>query len=142
MNKEQIVEFINKNPVCYLATCEKKQPRVRGMMTYKADENGIWFHTGRVKDVCKQIAANSNVELCYFDAGTNTQVRVTGKAKIVEDLELKRQIAKDRPFLQPIIERFGYDALAVFRVTAEEAVVWTFATNLEPKQPITLSPSP
>ncbi len=138
MNKQQIVEFINKNPACHLATCDKKQPRVRGMLTYKADETGIWFHTGRTKDVCRQLIANPNVELCYFDAGTNTQVRVMGKAKVVEDLDLKKKIAKDRPFLLPIVERFGYDFLVVFCVTAEEAVVWTFATNLEPKQPIKL----
>jgi uncharacterized pyridoxamine 5'-phosphate oxidase family protein len=140
MNKEQIIEFINKNPVCYLATCQARQPHVRGMMTYKADKDGILFHTGRPKDLCKQIAANPNVELCYFDPATNTQVRVTGKAKMVEDLDLKKQIVRERTFLQPVIERFGYDVLAVFRVIGDEAVVWTFATNLEPKQPIKLSP--
>jgi pyridoxamine 5'-phosphate oxidase len=139
MNKQEIIEFINKNPACYLATCDKKQPRVRGMLTYKADEEGILFHTGRTKDLSKQIVANPNVELCYFDAGTNTQVRVTGKAKIIEDLDLKKRIAKDRPFLLPIVERFGYETLVVFRVITEEAAVWTFATNLEPKQPIKLS---
>ncbi len=138
MDKQQIIEFINKNPACFLATCDKKQPRVRGMLTYKADQTGIWFHTGRTKDLSKQIAANPNVELCYFDAGTNTQIRVTGKAKIVEDLDLKKQIAKDRPFLLPIVEQFGYEMLVVFCVTDAEAVVWTFATNLEPKQPLKL----
>jgi pyridoxamine 5'-phosphate oxidase len=139
MNKEQIIEFINKNHTCYLATCEGKQPRVRGMMTYKADKNGILFHTGRSKDLTKQIVANPNVELCYFDAGTNVQVRITGKARVVEDLDLKKQIVKDRPFLQPIVEQFGYETLVVFRVVDAEAVVWTFATNLDPKQPIKLS---
>jgi pyridoxamine 5'-phosphate oxidase len=139
MNREQIIEFINKNPTCYLATCQAKRPHVRGMLTYKADAEGILFHTGRSKDLCKQIAANPYVELCYFDTATNTQVRVTGKIKIVEDLDLKRQIVRDRTFLQPIIERFGYEPLVVFRVVPEEAVVWTFATNLEPRQPIKMS---
>ena len=139
MNKQEIIEFINKNPVCYLATCDKKQPRVRGMMTYKADADGILFHTGRPKDLCKQITANPLVEMCYFDSGTNTQVRITGKAKIVEDLDLKKQIAKDRPFLLPIVEKHGYEMLVVFRVVANEAVVWTFAANLEPKQPLKMS---
>lgn len=50
MNKEQIIEFINKNRTCYLATCEGKQPRVRGMLTYKADKDGIVFHAGRSND--------------------------------------------------------------------------------------------
>ena len=139
MNREQIIEFINKNRVCYLATCEARQPRVRGMLAYKADEDGILFHTGRSKDLCKQIVANPHVELCCFDAGTNVQVRITGKTQIIENLDLKKQIVKDRPFLQPIVEQAGYDVLVVFRVTDCEAVVWTFATNLDPKRPIRLS---
>jgi pyridoxamine 5'-phosphate oxidase len=136
MNKQEIIEFINKNPSCHLATCEKQQPRVRGMLTYKADEKGIVFTTGRTKDLSRQIVANPNVELCYFDKESNTQVRVTGKAKVVEDLDLKKQIVKDFSFLQPIVDQFGYDALVVFRVAATEALVWTFTTNMEPKQPV------
>jgi len=46
MNKTQILEFTNTNPVCRLATVEGDQPRVRGMMMYKADDEGIIFHTG------------------------------------------------------------------------------------------------
>jgi pyridoxamine 5'-phosphate oxidase len=139
MNKQEIIEFINKNPSCHLATCEKQQPRVRGMLTYKADEKGIVFTTGRTKDLYKQIVANPSVELCYFDPKTNTQIRVTGQARILEDLDLKKQIVKDFSFLQPVVDRFGYEALVVFRIVSAEALVWTFATNMEPKQPIELS---
>ncbi len=139
MNKQEIIEFINKNPACHLATCEKQQPRVRGMLTYKADDKGILFTTGTTKDLYQQILANPNVELCYFNKESNTQVRVTGKVKIVDDLDLKKQIVKDFSFLQPIVDQFGYETLTVFRVTPAEALVWTFATNLEPKKPIKMS---
>jgi pyridoxamine 5'-phosphate oxidase len=139
MNKQEIIEFINKNPACNLATCEQQQPRVRGMLTYKADEKGILFTTGSTKDLYQQIVANPNVELCYFNKETNTQIRVTGKAKVLEDLDLKKQIVKDFSFLQPVVDQFGYEALAVFRVVAAEALVWTFATNIQPKQPIKMS---
>ena len=109
------------------------------MLTYKADEKGILFTTGSTKDLYKQIVANPNVELCYFNKETNTQIRVTGKATILDDLDLKKQIVKDFSFLQPIVDQFGYEALAVFRVAAAEALVWTFATNMEPKKPIKLA---
>jgi pyridoxamine 5'-phosphate oxidase len=140
MNKQEIIEFINKNPSCHLATCENQQPRVRGMLTYKADEKGIVFTTGRTKDLSRQIVANPNVELCYFDKESNTQVRVTGKAKVLDDLDLKKQIVKDFAFLRPVVDQFGYDALVVFRIVAAEALVWTFTTNMEPKQPVKMSP--
>ncbi len=41
MQKEKIFEIMNQNPVLFLATTEGDEPRVRGMMLYKADESGI-----------------------------------------------------------------------------------------------------
>ncbi|MCU0915360.1 MAG: pyridoxamine 5'-phosphate oxidase family protein [Planctomycetes bacterium] len=49
MTREQILEFVNANPLCHLATCEGQQPRVRGMMMYRADAAGLIFHTGHFK---------------------------------------------------------------------------------------------
>jgi len=49
MTKEQIFEVMNGNLGFHLATVENGEPRVRGMMLYKADETGIVFHTGDFK---------------------------------------------------------------------------------------------
>jgi len=46
MNKSEILGFLNANPLCHLATVEGNKPHVRGMMLYRADENGLIFHTG------------------------------------------------------------------------------------------------
>ena len=56
MDKQQILEFINQNPVFSLGTIDEGKPRVRYMMTSIADERGIIFCTGRKKDVYKQIS--------------------------------------------------------------------------------------
>jgi len=50
MTKTEILEFINANPTCYLATSENNKPRVRGMRMYRADGKGIIFQTSNVKD--------------------------------------------------------------------------------------------
>ncbi len=127
MTREQILEFLNANPVCHLATCEGSQPRVRGMMMYRADASGLIFHTGNYKALSKQLLANKRVEVCFDSQGT--QVRVAG---IVEDLGLKKEIVEARPFLKPWVEEHGYDLLVVFRVTQCQTTVWTMATNFEP----------
>ena len=49
MNREEIIPFLNRNPVCHLATVEGGKPRVRGMFMYRADEQGLLFHTGAGK---------------------------------------------------------------------------------------------
>jgi len=55
MTKHEILQFMNENPVFYLATAEGDQPRVRGMLLFRADENGIIFHTASNKDVAMQM---------------------------------------------------------------------------------------
>ena len=81
MQKEHIFEIINKNPVLFLATLEETEPRVRGMLLYRADESGIIFHTGPHKDVYHQIIKNPQVQMCFYDAAQNIQIRVRGPLK-------------------------------------------------------------
>jgi uncharacterized pyridoxamine 5'-phosphate oxidase family protein len=62
------------------------------------------------------------------------QVRVSGAVELVEDLELKKEIVQNRPFLKPLVEQNGYDPLAVYCLKNGKATVWTFMTNLAPKE--------
>ena len=140
MNKTEILQFLNSHPVCFLATVEGDQPRVRGMMMYRADENGLLFHSGTPKDVCRQLARNPKVELCFNDMQTRVQIRVAGTALPDEDQKLKEEIVQAREFLKPIVAAHGYGVLKVFRVTGCYAAVWTFERNSAPKEwvPITV----
>ena len=140
MDKEQIFIFIQKNPMFHLATTEDDQPHVRGMMLYKADENGIIFHTGKMKDVHKQLASNPKVELCFNNYQDYIQIRVSGRVELVEDLKLKKEIVASpgREFLKPWIEQIGYEPFAVYRMNNSKAVVWTMETNFAPKSYIEL----
>jgi pyridoxamine 5'-phosphate oxidase len=131
MNKTQILEFINTNPVCHLATVEGDQPRVRGMMMYKADEKGIIFHTGDFKDLYQQLTKNSKVEICFNSSDQRKQLRICGVAEFLDDLELKKEIVSARPFIKPQIDKQGYDMLIVFRVTRLKAAIWSMAANFE-----------
>ena len=62
MEEQKIYELMNSNLGFYLATMDGDQPRVRGMMLFKADENGIVFHTASTKDVYKQLQKNPKAE--------------------------------------------------------------------------------
>jgi uncharacterized pyridoxamine 5'-phosphate oxidase family protein len=134
MDKKEILAFIAENPMGYLGTVEGNAARVRGMETFRADEKGLIFYTGKVKDVFKQVAKNPEVEVCYFAKGT--QVRVRGKIEIVEDLALKKEIVEKRPFLKPEYEK-GYDGLAVFRLKGK-ATTWSMQNMAAPKTFINL----
>ena len=66
MDKKEILEFITKNRVGYLATVEGDKPHVRAMGTYRADEDGIIFSMQSPKDVYKQLVKNPEAEVCYW----------------------------------------------------------------------------
>jgi len=140
MNKTEILSFLNYNPMFYLATVEGNKPHVRRMLMYRADNNGIIFHTGKSKDLHRQLAENPQVEMCFNNAKMENlmQVRVSGAVELVEDIELKKEIVGKRDFLKAYVEKTGYEPLAIYRMKNGIATIWTFGTNLAPKEYVAL----
>lgn len=134
MTRQEVFEFIRKNPVFALATSDENVPHVREMMLYRADENGIIFTTGENKDVHKQLSANPQAEMCFYSADQGRQVRISGTVEALEDLELKKQVVKDYPFLKDWVDREGYDVLIVYCLKNARATAWTMETNFQPKE--------
>ena len=138
MTTSEIFELISKNPVFHLATMDGDQPRVRGMLLFRADENGIIFHTASTKDVYRQIMENPKAEMC-FSCG-EVQIRVTGELKLNEDPALREEIFAHptRKFLQSWKDNGIDNLMQVFVMKNCIATTWTMATNFEPKKTINL----
>ncbi len=136
MTRQEIFKFINDNPAFFLATVEKDIPRVRGMLIYRANEDGIVFHTGTMKDVYKQIMKNPNVELCFNDFKSGVQVRVSGKLEVINDNKFKDEISEHptREFLSPwknsLELRDFYKQFVVFNLKNGIATTWAMDENL------------
>ncbi len=133
MTRDEILDFLRANPICFLATVDGDHPRVRGMMLYITADGRIIFHTGKGKNLTAQLSQNCAVEFCSFDPKANVQVRVSGAAEFIDDQALCDEIVAARPFLKPILEKFGYAAMPLFQVASPLALVWTMATEMEPK---------
>jgi pyridoxamine 5'-phosphate oxidase len=124
MDKKSVFDFIEKNNICHIATVSKGVPHVRAILVYRADEDGIIMHTSKSKDLYKQLIADPQVELCFNDYSINTQLRVSGTIDFIEDLEVKKEIAKKREKLQAWIQQVGYDMMAVLRLQNGIAHFW------------------
>ena len=138
MKAEEIYELINSHPVFHLATMDGDQPRVRGMLLFRADSNGIVFHTASTKDVYKQIMSNPKAEMGF--SWGDIQIRVTGVLEQNDDPKLREEIFNhpSRKFLQAWKD-MGIDGLLqVFVMKNCKAVTWTMATNFDEKKPIDL----
>ena len=129
------MELLNGTPVCYLATVEGDQPRVRALGFWFADKSGFYFQIGAMKDMYKQLQLNPKVEACFWQPGeiTGKMMRVARGIGFVDDPELKKKVLEDRSFLKQFGLTFDHPGLIIFRIPKGEAYFWTMETNFEPR---------
>jgi uncharacterized pyridoxamine 5'-phosphate oxidase family protein len=53
MDLQDCIKFATENPVCYLATTDGDQPRVRALQLWYADGSGLSFITLSPKEFSK-----------------------------------------------------------------------------------------
>jgi len=117
---EEDVEQLSKNIVQkvrfpMLATIDGDQPRVRPVSPLLT--TGFTVYIGNLRSYGKtgEIAANPNVELCYLDDEHN-QVRITGKATILNDRKLLQEIWQSNRLLQHYLGSLDNPELIVYRI--------------------------
>ena len=100
---KEVFEFLKKCNVYYLATVEENgQPRVRPFGTIDLFEEKLYIQTGKVKEVSKQIAANSKVEICAFDG--EIWLRIACTLVRDENIEAKVHMLDNYPMLKKMYD--------------------------------------
>jgi pyridoxamine 5'-phosphate oxidase len=137
MNIKNCIDFANEVKLCFLATNENDQPRVRALGFWYADESGFYFQTGAIKQFYGQLLKNPKTEVCFYKQNgqdkTGTTLRIAGEVEFLDDKALKEKVMAERPFLA----QFGLNAdspdLIIFKIPHGQAHFWTMADNLKPK---------
>jgi pyridoxamine 5'-phosphate oxidase len=135
MSFKEYADFANENKTCYFATVEGDQPRVRALGMWYADETGFYFQAQSVKAMIKQLQKNPNVEAYFCTKDFSKVMRVYGKVKFIDDLDVRAKCIKERPF----VKNFGITEpdnplLSVFHLYTGEAYFWTFADSMKESQ--------
>jgi pyridoxamine 5'-phosphate oxidase len=138
MDLQDCISFANNYPSCSLATIDGDQARVRTFQLWFADETGFYFVTFSTKDVSRQLKANPKVELCFFNNPANfqgmRQLRVTGRADLVDDEALRARALRERTHLEQAVGEPLGPTLEVFRIGTGEARFWTVKDFLKEPQ--------
>ena len=95
---DEIYELLKKAGTYFLATCEDNQPRVRPFGTVHIYDGRLYFQTGKVKAVSRQLHANPKVELCAMVDGK--WLRVEGTAVEDDDRAARVSMLDAYPSLQ------------------------------------------
>lgn len=99
-----------------LSTIDGDQPRVRPVSPVRTDGFTVYVANLRGYHKTAEIAANPRVELCYVDPEHN-QVRITGEAELLTDMELLREIWSKNPLLHYYLGSVDNPELIVYRIT-------------------------
>jgi uncharacterized pyridoxamine 5'-phosphate oxidase family protein len=133
---QDCIQFTNENPVCYLATVEGDQPRVRALGFWFADESGFYFQTATLKEIPSQLKKNPKTEACFYkhENALGSMLRIAGEVEFITDRAMKERALADRPFLKNFGLTAESPALVIFRIAHGEAHFWTMENNLSPKE--------
>ena len=136
------VAFARLHPVCYVATEDGDQPRVRPLLLWFADARGFYFMTMSPKRFSAQLHQNPKVEVCFYNGATELpeakMMRLTGAVEFVDDAELVKKVCDERAALEGIIGRPLEPIAEVFRIAAGEACFWTLMDILKERELETL----
>jgi uncharacterized pyridoxamine 5'-phosphate oxidase family protein len=85
----EVVEFLQRNPVQYLATIGRdNKAKCRPFMFCLAHEDKLWFCTNSQKDVYQDMQANPSIEVCV-SSPDYAWIRLNGTAVFEDDRAVK-----------------------------------------------------
>ena len=135
MNYQDCVSFATENPVCFFATTDGDQPKVRTWLLWYADESGFYFVAIEGKESTKQLEENPKVEVCFFNNAAEPQdwkhMRLTGKIEFLKREETLTKAYQARSFLDAIVGQSVEPLVRPFRVYTGEVHFWTLGGFLK-----------
>ena len=114
---ERALAVVRADHVCFLATVDGDQPRLRPVSPMKTERFTVYVANLRSYNKTREIAANPKVELCYVDTHHN-QVRITGVAAIVTEPAVLQEVW-DRPqatLLRAYLESIDDPQYVLYRI--------------------------
>jgi general stress protein 26 len=102
----------------FLATLDRDRPRLRPVSPVRTDGFTVYVANLRSYHKTSEIEANPQVELAYLSAD-HDQLRISGRAEVVTDRPLLREIWDANPLLRHYLGSLDNPELIVYRILPE-----------------------
>lgn len=120
---DELLKFLEKNPVFYLATDDDGQPRVRPFGFHMIFDGKFYMVTALPKKVCKQMEKNPKIEFCTMAPDTKF-VRVNGEVVFDNDnMEAKKKVFDVMPDLLKMYKSAENPIMSVFYLKDMHATI-------------------
>ena len=127
-NMKEVVEFLQENPIQYLATVGRDgKAKCRPFMFCFQKEGKLWFCTNNTKDVYKDMQANPEIEVSVSDS-TYAWIRLNGKAVFENNMEVK-EACMSNPIVKGQYKTADNPIFEVFYLENAEATIADFSGN-------------
>ncbi len=117
----KVNDFLSAAGVCFLATCDGDQPKVRPLGAHMEMDGKVLFGVGDFKDVYKQLAANPKTEIVAAKPDGHW-MRYTGKAVFETDPKYAEAMLDGMPHLRSIYNEETGHKMMVFHIEDASAV--------------------
>jgi len=125
---DDIVKFLNENPVQYLATVGRDgKAKCRPFMFCFEKEGKLWFCTNEQKDVYLDLQENASVELSV-SSPEYAWIRLHGEAVFEENMDVK-EACMNNPIVKGQYQTADNPIFKVFYLKNVKAVIADFSGN-------------
>lgn len=125
---EDVVKFLNENPVQYLATVGRDgKAKCRPFMFCFEKEGKLWFCTNELKDVYLDLQENASVELSV-SSPEYAWIRLHGEAVFEENMDVK-EVCMNNPIVKGQYQTADNPIFKVFYLKNVKAVIADFSGN-------------
>ena len=125
---KEVVEFVQANPVQYLATVGRDgKAKCRPFMFCFEKDNRLWFCTNNQKDVYKDMQANPEVEVSV-STPTYAWIRLNGKVVFENNMAVKEE-CMNNPIVKGQYNSANNPIFEVFYLEDAHAVIADFSGN-------------
>lgn len=124
----EVVTFLQENPVQYLATIGRDgKAKCRPFMFCFEQDGKLWFCTNNTKEVYKDMLANPNIEVSV-SSPSYAWIRLHGKVVFENNREIKKD-CMNNPIVKGQYQTADNPIFEVFYLEDAQAVIADFSGN-------------
>ena len=124
----EVVKFLQENPVQYLATVGRDgRAKCRPVMFAGEMDGRLWLCTNSTKDVYKDMQANPNIEISV-SSPAYAWIRLNGRAVFEDNLSAKEMCIRN-PIVKSQYQTADNPIFEVFYLADAHAVIADFSGN-------------
>lgn len=125
---KEVVEFLQANPVQYLATVGRDgKAKCRPFMFCLEKDGKLWFCTNNTKNVYKDMVTNPEIEISVSDANY-AWIRLSGKAVFENNMDVK-EACMANPIVKKQYQTADNPIFKVFYLKNAKATIADFSGN-------------